>query len=80
MGSNFDIWKWFELENNPELYKIISDMIEMKIKELLPQLMQECLRKEINNLSFGFQPIINGKSSVDIKDIVANMIIKELQK
>lgn len=80
MGSNFDIWKWFELENNPELYKIISDMIEIKLKEMLPQLMQECLRKEINNLSFGIQPIINGKSSVDIKDIVANMIIKELQK
>lgn len=80
MGRNFDIWKWFELENNPELYKIISDMIEIKLKELLPQLMQECLRKEINNLSFGIQPIINGKSSVDIKDIVANMIIKELQK
>ena len=80
MKKNFDSWVWFALKNQEELYSAISNLIEAKVKEILPQLVEEQLRQRYNSFSFDIQTTINGKPSADIKDIVSDMIIKELQK
>lgn len=41
MRQNFDIWVWFVNNKMDELYEIISLMIENKVKELLPQMIDE---------------------------------------
>lgn len=78
MEKNFNSWVWFALNNQEELFSVISELIEAKVKEILPQLVEEQLRQRLNSFSFDIQTTINGKPSVDIKDIIANMIIKQL--
>lgn len=68
------------MNQKEELYEVITEMIKSKIEELLPQMVDELLRQKIDNLSFNIQTTINGKSSADIKDIVSDMIIKELSR
>lgn len=41
MKKNFDSWVWFALKNQEELYSVISELIEAKVKEILPQLVEE---------------------------------------
>ena len=73
-------WLWFMNNHQEELYDIISVMIDTKIKEQLPQIVDEQLRQKFDNLSFNIQTTINGKSSASFKDIINDMIIREFQK
>lgn len=41
MRENYNNWVWFALKNDDELYSVISTMIEDKVKELLPQMVEE---------------------------------------
>ena len=78
--QSFNCWRWFSMNKQDELYEVISMMIKSKVEELLPQMVEEQLRQKVDNLSFNIQTTINGKSSADIKDIVSDMIIKELSR
>ena len=76
----FNCWFWFMNNHQEELYEIVSALIDTKIKEQLPQMVEEQLRQKVDNLSFDIQTTINGKSSTSFKDIITDMIIKEFQK
>lgn len=74
---SFNCWVWFMDNHQEELYEVISAMIDIKIKELLPQMVEEQLRQKIDNLSFNIQTTINGKNSADLKGIVIKELLKD---
>lgn len=41
MKENYNNWLWFVLKNQDELYDVISNMIENKVKEIVPQIVNE---------------------------------------
>ena len=74
------LWLWFAGKQKEEYFEVISLMIENKLREVLPQMIEEHLREKIDNLSFDIQTTINGKSSADMKEIITEAIMKELWK
>lgn len=78
MRENYNNWVWFALKNDDELYSVISTMIEDKVKELLPQMVEEQLRQKVDNLSFNIQTTLNGKTSNTLKQDIIDIIVKEL--
>ena len=79
-SKNLLYWTWFVTNKQEELYAIITQMIDDKIKELVPYMIEEQLRNKIDRLSFNIQTTINGKSVSNIKDSIAEMIVEELSK
>ena len=79
-SNQFRCWLWFANNRQEELYDVISAMITDKINEVLPQVIEEQLRQKLENLSFNIQTTINGKSSADLKEVIKDMIIRELGK
>ena len=77
--NSFRYWQWFAENHQEEMYDVISAMINDKISQQLPQIVDEQLRQKVDNLSFNIQTTINGKSNADIKEIIKNMLIKEFQ-
>ena len=78
MRQNFNSWVWFALKNQEELYNVISSMIEDKIKDLVPQIVENCLRENKDSLIFDIQANINGRYSSDLKNIITEMILNEI--
>ena len=76
----FNCWFWFMNNHQEELYEIVSALIDTKIKEQLPQMVEEQLRQKVDNLSFDIQTTINGKSSSDFREIITDTIMRELKK
>lgn len=66
-------WFWFVGNNQEDLYYIISSMIDDKLKEVLPQIIQE----EMRQYSVNIQTTINGKNSSDLKGIIIDEIMKD---
>lgn len=60
---NENCWLWFMNNHQEELYDIISAMIEIKVNQLLPQLVKEELRQSIDNLSVSINATINGNAA-----------------
>lgn len=60
---NENCWLWFMNNHQEELYDIISAMIEIKVNQLLPQLVKEQLRQSIDNLSVSINATINGNAA-----------------
>lgn len=79
-SKNLLYWTWFVTNNQEELYAIITQMIDEKIKEIVPHMIEDQLRNKIDKLSFNIQTTINGKSVSNIKDSIAEMIVEELSK
>ena len=79
-SKNLLYWTWFVTNKQEELYAIITQMIDDKIKELVPHMIEDQLRNKIDKLSFNIQTTINGKSVSNIKDSIAEMIVEELSK
>ena len=77
---SLNCWLWFMNNNQGELYEVISAMIDTKIKEQLPQIVEEQLRQKIDGLSFDIQTTLNGKSSADFRQIITDEIIREMKK
>lgn len=75
-SNNFNYWLWFELNNQSELYDIISAMIKDKINELLPQMIEEYMRQYIDKLNINIDTSINGKITSDLKRSIIDMIAK----
>ena len=76
----FNCWFWFINNHQEELYEVVSALIDTKIKEQLPQMVEEQLRQKVDNLSFDIQTTINGKSSSDFREIITDTIMRELKK
>ena len=76
----FNCWFWFMNNHQEELYEVVSALIDTKIKEQLPQMVEEQLRQKVDNLSFDIQTTINGKSSSDFREIITDTIMRELKK
>ena len=76
----FNCWFWFINHHQEELYEVVSALIDTKIKEQLPQMVEEQLRQKVDNLSFDIQTTINGKSSSDFREIITDTIMRELKK
>ena len=76
----FNCWFWFMNNHQEELYEIVSALIDTKIKEQLPQMVEEQLRQKVDNLSFDIQTTINGKSSSDFREIITDTIMREIRK
>ena len=60
---SMNCWYWFKQNNQEELYEIIQAMIEIKVNELLPQLVKEELRQSIDNLPVSINATINGNAA-----------------
>ena len=78
--NSFKYWFWFASNKQEELFEVINSMIDNKVKELLPQLLDEQLRAKLDSFSFDIQTTINGKSSANIREEITKMIIRELSK
>ena len=60
---SMNCWYWFMQNHQEELYEIIKAMIEIKVNELLPQLVKEELRQSIDNLPVSINATINGNAA-----------------
>lgn len=60
---NMNCWLWFIENHQEELYQIIQAMIEIKINELLPQMVREELRQCLDNLPVSINATINGNAA-----------------
>ena len=78
-SNNFHYWLWFELNNQSELYEVISAMIKDKISELLPQLIEEYMRQQFDKLSVNIETTINGKVSNNLTEDIIDMLQKQLR-
>lgn len=78
--NSFKYWFWFASNKQEELFEVINSMIESKVKEFLPQLIDEYLRTKLDRFSFDIQTTINGKTSANIRDAITEMIVDELNK
>ena len=76
----FNCCFWFMNNHQEELYEVVSALIDTKIKEQLPQMVEEQLRQKVDNLSFDIQTTINGKSSADFREIITDTIMREIRK
>ena len=77
--NQFRCWLWFMENRQEELYDIVNMMINEKINEVVPQIVQDELRQNVDKLSYNIQTTINGHSSSSFKDMITEEIIKELQ-
>ena len=79
--NNIRCWLWFAMNQQEELYEVISAMIKDKISELLPQMIEEQLRQQIEKLSVNINTTINGKAATydSLNNAIYDMIKKELK-
>lgn len=75
-------WYWFVNNRQEELYGMIQAMIEIKINEIFPKLIQEYSREYFNNLSVDVRTTLNGKeiNLSGLKDDISRMLIQQIMK
>lgn len=73
--KSYDIWAWFVINKQDELYYILTEMINNKLNMELPQMVENLLREKIDKLSFNIQTTVNGKTSANFREILKDMII-----
>ena len=75
-------WYWFVNNRQEELYGMIQAMIEIKINEIFPKLIQEYSREYFNNLSVDVRTTLNGKENdlSGLKDDISRMLIQQIMK
>ena len=73
-SNNFNYWQWFVLNNQSEMYEVISAMIKDEISQLIPQLIDDYMRQYNDKLTVNIETYINGKASNSIRDeIIRNL-------
>ena len=78
-SNNYKYWSWFVINNQSELYDVISAMINDKINEKLPQIIDDHMRQYADKLSFNIETTINGKVSDNLREDIIDMIRKQLR-
>ena len=79
--NNFRYWQWFMMNNQAEMYDVISAMIKDKISEILPQMIDEKISQCMEKFNFNISTTINGRAanSGDFSAAIRDMIIKSFQ-
>lgn len=73
--KNYGWYSWFMLNNQEELYDVLSVMIKDKVNEILPQMLEDYFRQ----FSIDFRTTINGKQVNDISKYIIDSIINEIK-
>ena len=75
----FHYWQWFVSNHQDELYDVIMSMMKDRIEELLPPIIDRYLCENFSNFTVDIKTTINGRETTELKDVITDMILKELR-